>query len=103
MVFLGLFESIAGDVQFDDHRVMDQTIDRGSGRHRILENLLPFGKGEIRTDKDTAPFVALRKEREQDFHLLATLLDVAQVVDDQGLELLKLLDHSLQTQIPFGS
>jgi len=35
-----LFESIAGDVQLDDYRVMDQTIDRGSGRHRILENLL---------------------------------------------------------------
>lgn len=35
---LGRFESVAGDIQFDDHAVVHQTVDGCGGRHRILED-----------------------------------------------------------------
>jgi len=76
----------AWDVEFDDHRVMDQPIDgRGDG-HGVLENLLPFRKRQIRTYQHAVPFVSFRQQCEQYFHLLAALLHIAQVDGDQGFE-----------------
>ena len=64
---------------------MDEPVDGSSGGHGILEDLLPVGEGEIAGEQDTAALIAVSQEREQDLHLVATLLDVADVVDNQGV------------------
>ena len=81
LVLFGCFQSVTGDVQLDDDRVMDQAVDRGRRRHWILKNLLPLGKRQVAADQETAAFVALGQQREQHFHLVPALLDIAQVVD----------------------
>jgi hypothetical protein len=44
---LRLFDSIAWDVQLEDHAMMHEAIDRGSRRHRIFEDALPFRKRQV--------------------------------------------------------
>src|ERR1700694_4760101 len=41
-ILLGLFHAVTRDVQFQDHAVMYQTIDRRRRGHRILEDSVPF-------------------------------------------------------------
>lgn len=66
---------------------MDQAVD-GSGRgHGVLEDLFPFAEREIAREHHAAALVAFSQQGEQHLHLLAALLDVAQVVDDQRVEL----------------
>ena len=78
---------------------MHEAIDRCGGRHCILEDLVPFAEGEIARQQHTPAFVAFRKECEQNLHLLATLLYVAQIINDQTLEARHLFDHLRKTQI----
>ena len=51
----------------------------------VLEDLVPFAEGEVARQQHTPAFVAFRQECEQDFHLLATLLHVGQVVGETNL------------------
>jgi hypothetical protein len=44
--------------KFQDHRVMDESVDGGHGRHRVFEDLIPLGKHQIAGDHHAAPFVA---------------------------------------------
>ena len=54
---LGLFQTVAGNVGFQNDAVMHEAVDgRGRG-HRVLEGLIPFGKRQIAGDHDTAAFV----------------------------------------------
>ena len=64
---------------------MDESVDGNSGGHGILEDLLPVGEGEIAGKQDTAALIVVSQEREQDLHIVETLLDVADVVDNQGV------------------
>ncbi len=80
---------------------MNETVDRGRRRHRVLEYLFPFREREIARQQHTASFVTFGQEREQHFHLLATLLHVADVVDDQGVALCKPPDRSREFQVAF--
>ena len=43
----GFFQTVTGYVQLDDHRVVDQPIDRRSSRHRILEDLFPLRERQV--------------------------------------------------------
>ena len=79
--------------------MVNETVDRGRRRHRVLEYLFPFREREITRQEHTATFVTLGQEREQHFHLLATLLHVADVVDDQGVALRKTTDRSREFQV----
>jgi len=74
--------------------MVNETVDRGRRGHRVLEYLLPLAERKIARQEHAASFVALGQEREQHFHLLATLLHVADVVDDQGVALCKTTDRS---------
>ena len=65
---------------------MDAPVDGSSGGHGILQDLFSVGEGEIAGEQDTAALIAVSQEREQDLHLVATLLDVADVIDNQGVE-----------------
>ena len=93
------FHSEAWHVQFDDHTVMDQSIDSCCCGHRILEDLIPFAESKVARQQYAPAFVAFRQECKQYFHLLATLLHVAQVVNDQTLKARHLFDHFRKTQI----
>lgn len=93
------FHTETRHVQFDDHAVMHEAIDRCCGRHRILEDLVPFAESEIARQQHASAFVAFCKERKQHLHLLATLLHVAQIIDDQPLKVRHLSDHLRKTQI----
>src|SRR3982074_2412665 len=65
---------------------MDDTVDGGGRRPRVVENLIPLRKHDIARDDDTASLVAFGEEGKEDFHLVAALLDVADVVEDDGVE-----------------
>ena len=65
---------------------MDNTIDHGGGGHRVFEDLIPLGEHEVARDHHRASFIALGEQREEDFHFLAVLLDVTNVVEDQDGE-----------------
>ncbi len=82
--------------------MVHQAIDRGRCRHRVFENPLPFGKGQIAGKQHTASFVAFCQQRKNHFHFLTRLPDVAQVVDDHPFVTGILLDLFAQLQIAFG-
>ena len=65
---------------------MDEAVDGGGGGHRVLEDPVPLAEEEVAGDDHAAPLVPLGEEREQDLHLVAALLDVADVVKDNGVE-----------------
>ena len=82
---------LAGELE--DGGVVNEPIDGGHGRHGVLEDLVPLGEDQVGGDDDGFVFVALGEELEEDFHLLAGLLDVADVVDDDGVEAMEPGDH----------
>ena len=66
--------------------MVDESIDGGHRRHRVFEDALPLRKGQIAGDHDAAALVAMRQQIEEHFHLLATVLHVADVVDQDQIE-----------------
>ena len=42
-----LLQAEARDVEFQDHAVMDQSVDGCRGSHRVFENVLPFENGRL--------------------------------------------------------
>ena len=79
--------------------MVNQAVDRGRRGHRVLEYLLPLRERQIARQQHTASFVTLGQQREQNLHLFATLLHVADVVDDQGVALRKATDRSREFQV----
>jgi len=99
-VFLGRCIGLGGRCSFTSvFTVMDQTVDRGGRGHWVLEDLLPLRERQIARQQHAATFVTLGQEREQDFHLLTSLLHVADVVDDQCVALRVPTDHSREFQV----
>jgi hypothetical protein len=66
---------------------VDQAVDRGRGRHRVLEDLIPGAEDKVARDKHGAALVALCHESEEDLDLVRGLLHVADVVDLCGAPL----------------
>jgi len=64
---------------------MPQAVNRRHRRHRVFENLIPLAEDQIRTQQHTAPFIPLRQQGEKHFHLLATLLQISDVIQDQHI------------------
>ena len=69
--------------------MVHESIDGGHGRHRVFEDLVPLGEDQVGGDDHGFFLVALGEEVKEHFHLLAGLLDVADVVDDHGVEALE--------------
>ena len=57
-IFSPLAGAVAGHVELQDGGVMDQAVDGGSGRHRILEDPFPITEHQIAGNQHRAPFVA---------------------------------------------
>ena len=53
-----MLQSVAGKIQLQNDAVVHQVINGNCRRHGILEDTLPFGKGQITGDPQTASFVA---------------------------------------------
>lgn len=69
---------------------MNEAVDGCHGGHGILEDLVPLGEDQVGGDDDALSFVALGQELEKDFHFLAGLLDIADVIEDDGVKALEL-------------
>ena len=65
--------------------MVDQPVDGGGSGHGILENADPVAENQITGDEDAFAFVPLGQEGEEHLHFIATLLDVADVVEDHGM------------------
>ena len=76
----------AGNVELQDDGVVDQPVDRGGGRHRILEDALPVAEHQVAGDQHRASFIALGNQGEEDLRLFGALFDVANIIEDQELE-----------------
>jgi len=82
---------------------MDQAVDGRGGGHGIFEDGLPLGEWEVAGNHQAAPLIAVGKEGEEYLHLLPILLDVTDVVDDEGFiacQSLELLSH---VELTFGA
>jgi len=90
MALLCHASAVAGYAEFEDDGVMDHPVDGGRGSHRVLEDPVPFGEDQVRADTQRTPLVPLRHQGEQDLGLLGTLWKIAQVVDDQEIEVVQL-------------
>jgi hypothetical protein len=83
-------------------RVVYDAVDRSERRHWVFEDAIPGGKHEIGGNQHGALLITLSKQREEHLHLLAILLDIANVVQDQTRHLLELGDLLRQAQFAFG-
>ena len=96
----GVFESIAGQVEFEDDTVVDEAVDRSRRRHLVLEDLFPLREGKIAGDR--AALIAVGQKRKEDLHLLTRVLDVADVIEDQGVVSVPALEQAGQVEVTLG-
>ena len=78
----GVLGPEAGDIEFQQHRVMHEAIDGRGRRHLIAEDPIPLREDQIAGDEDGAALVAFGEQREENLGLLGTLLDVADVIEN---------------------
>ena len=78
-----------------------RSIATGRG-HRVLKDLVPLGEDEVGSDDDTLALVALGQEGKQDLHLLAVLLHVADVIEDDGVEMVEPFEYGFELELPLG-
>ena len=55
-------------------------------KNGILKDLLPLAEDQVGTDQQTAPLVTFGKEGKEHLHLLAALLNVSQVIQNDGVK-----------------
>ena len=75
--------SIAGDIEFQDDRVMHDGVDGRSSSHWVGEDMLPLGEDQVGGDAQRMPFVAFRDEGEEHLRLLGPLGQASQVIEEQ--------------------
>ena len=75
---------------------MDQSVDSGCCGHRVFEDAVPLRKNEVARDHDAATLVALRKEGKEHLHLVALLLHVSDVVENDHLEAVEAFQFAVQ-------
>ncbi len=93
----------AFDVHFEDHGVVDETVDRGDGHRLVREDRLPGSKWLIGGDHERASLVSGGDELEQNAGFGLVLVDVGQIVEDQEVELVELLDRRRQCELLAGN
>ena len=97
-------EDIAGAVLFlvrDAPYVTGQilAVDGGRSGHRILEDLLPAAEDHVAGHDDGAALVAFGDQGEQHVGLLGLLLQVAEIVEDQNLEVIEPKSRRLRREV----
>src|SRR6516162_1864101 len=90
--------SVALDVQLEDDRVMDQTVDGGDQHCLVGENFMPVGKSLIGADQKRAAFVAGADQFEQNAGLGMILVNIGEVVQYKKIVLVELADGCFKLQ-----
>ena len=87
---LGHSGAVAGDVEFQDDRVVDHPVDGRRRGHWVGEDVLPLGEDQVGRDAQGPAFVAFGDEREEHLGLLGPLGQVPQVVQQQEVVVVEL-------------
>ena len=99
---LGLVCAFALSTEFEDGRVVDDAIDGGGSRHRILEDPIPLAESEIAGDEQRrrrSYRSAIKVKRTSTSSALP--LHAANVVEDEQPEGVELLNSPRQREITF--
>ena len=91
--FLSHSGSIAGDVEFQDDRVVDHPVDGRRSGHWVGEDVLPLGEDQVGRDAQGPALVAFGDEREEHLGLLCPLGQVPQAVQQQEVVVVEPLKH----------
>ena len=81
---------------------MHDAVDGRGRRHLVFEDLSPLAEHEVARDRHASSFVSLCQKREQHLHLLAALLHVAQVVEDDGVVAVEAPQGGLEREVALG-
>src|SRR6056300_184460 len=102
-LLLFLWFSLARSIEFQNNRMVDQSIHSCHGCHWILEDLVTFRKHQVTANPNAAPFISRCQKGEENFHFLPGLLNVSEVIKDNYLVTIEFLQHGIQFQISFRS
>jgi hypothetical protein len=69
--------------EFDDNTMVNDTVNGSCGGHGVFEDLIPLGKDQIGSDHHTATLIALSQLSKENFHFVAGLLDITDVIQDE--------------------
>ena len=87
---LSCISPVAGDVKLEDDGVVHHPVNgRGSG-HGVGKDTLPLGEDQVGGDAQRPAFIAFGNEREEDLGLFGPLGQVAQVIQEQEVEVVRL-------------
>jgi len=97
--------AVAGDLlsKFHDGAVVYDAINGGSGGHGVFEDLLPLGENQVGCDDDAAAFVTFGQQGEKHFHLVAGLLDIADVVENDDFVGVEVAQLVFKQQVALGA
>ena len=87
---LGHSGAVAGDVEFQDDRVVDHPVDGRRRGHWVGEDVLPLGEDQVGRDAQGPAFVAFGDECEEHLGLFGPLGQVPQVVQQQEVVVVEL-------------
>ena len=62
--------------------MMHPPVDGRGGGHRVFEDTVPLAEDEVAADQYTFALVAFSEEGKQHFHLIAVLLEITDVIED---------------------
>lgn len=81
---------------------MDEAVDGRRRRHRVLEDAVPLAEDQVARDEHRPALVALRHQGEEHLDLLGGLLHVADVVEDEQVEMIELAQCTRQFKLALG-
>jgi len=82
--------------------VVDEAVDGGDGDGRVGEHLVPLAEGLIAGDDQAVALVSLGDQLEEDGGLGLILSDVAEIIEDDAIELVELGESCWQDEIAAG-
>ena len=89
--------------ELDDGTVMYDAVNGSSCSQRVLKDLVPLRKDKVGGNHEAASFVTFSQESEKHFHLCPTLLDIADVIEDDDLEAVQASQLPFQFVVSLGS
>ena len=98
----GCVSPVAGDVKLQVDGVVDHPVNRRGGGHGVGEDAFPLGEDQVGRDAQRPAFVAFGDEGEKDLGLLSALGQVADIVQEQDVEVVQLAQLSGQVEVALG-
>ena len=99
---LGCVSPVAGDVKLQDDGVVHDPVYGRRGGHGVGEDAFPLREDQVGRDAQRPTFVAFGDEGEEDLGLLSALGQVAEIVQEQEVEVVQLAQLSGQVEVAFG-